>query len=100
MLERLVPGDQVMCIPTESDYGYKIGVPYGACGEIIEGEAEHQGLNYDGTSVKKLCCVVRFENYICQFHSSGNWLRERPGLMKITPDEKMKEEENAECLKS
>lgn len=93
MFERLVPGDQVMCIPTVSDYGYELGAPYGTCGEIIEGEAEHKGLNYKGEIVKKLCCIVRFESHICPFHPSGNWLRVRPGLMKITPDDQMREEE-------
>jgi len=98
-MEKLLPGDQVMCIPALSD-GRTILIPYGTCGEIIDGEAEHDGLSIFGNHVKKLCCVVRFESHLCQFHVSGNWLRVREGLMKITPDEKMKEEENEECLKS
>lgn len=92
MLEKLFPGDRVMCIPVPSDGG-RILIPYGTCGIVINGEEEHYGITLFGKPIKKVCCVVRFENHLCPFHESGNWLRVRPGLMKITPDETMREEE-------
>lgn len=93
MFERLVPGDQVMCVPASDDIGGEVLIPYGTCGVIIEGEALHEGLTNLGLVMTINCCIVRFESHLCSFHASGNWLRVRPGLMKITPDEKMKEEE-------
>lgn len=94
MLERLVPGDRVMCIPTEDDRGCTILIPYGAGGVIVEGDGDHEGSNLLGGSIKKRnSCIVKFDNHVCFFHKSGNWVRVRSGLMKITPDETMKEEE-------
>jgi hypothetical protein len=93
MFEKLIPGDQVMCIPASDDIGGVMLIPYGTCGVVVQGEALHDGLTFHGKEIIKICCVVRFESHLCPFHPSGNWLRVRPGLMKITPEEQMKEEE-------
>lgn len=93
MKERLVPGDQVMCIPTANDRGYMIAIPYGTCGEIVESEDMSKAVDNLGNVIHKIGCVVRFPTHICEFHPSGNWVRESAGLMKITPDEQLKEEE-------
>lgn len=93
MLEKLVPGDQVMCIPAANDRGCVIGVPYGTCGEIIKSESISEAIDNVGNVTHKMGCIVRFPSHICEFHPSGNWVRESAGLMKITPDDKLKEEE-------
>lgn len=92
MLEKLVPGDRVMKIPAKGD-DFEPIVPYGAFGVVLEGEGNFpcRNIHTNQTSIK-YGCLVDFEKHRSP-HGTGRWFVVRDGLMKITPDEKLIEEE-------
>jgi len=104
MFEKLVSGDQVMKIPAYIP-GFTPAparsndIPNGACGIVEESEATLPFIypeKYSHQTLYGYGCYVIFKNH----PNHGKVFFFRQQLMKITPDEKMKEEENAECLKS
>ena len=96
MLEKLVPGDRVIKIPTMKDekrQGEEFA-PFGASGVILEGECEMKVSNVDtGEIYKAYGCVVLYDRYPCPWAHDQAWFRIRSGLMKISPDEGLIHEE-------
>lgn len=91
--ERLYPDDMVMKIPGPSCPGIFLDtedVPVGTCGTVLEGEGEltywdHMMVPYVGYG-----CYVHFPS--CPTPNEKGWFINRPRLMKITPNDDLKNE--------
>lgn len=97
MFEKLVPGDRVMKIPASSDDSINddMKAPFGASAVVIVGEKTMLTESLDtGQQYTKYGCIIKYDNECYDSPTlDGEWFRVREGLMKISPDEKLIEDE-------
>lgn len=88
MLEKLVPGDRVMKIPSALDE-YEPIIPYGSSGVVQDHEGIHNSRNVHTFELSEAYgCLVIFDNYPAPNAGRG-WFMRRERLMKISPDEEL-----------
>ena len=94
MFEKLVKGDRVLKIPAPKDIIEGTAVPYGASGIVVKNEDYFPCWSDEGIE-EKYGCVILYDNKInaCPHTDDGTWFRVREGLMKISPDESLKDDE-------
>lgn len=97
MLEKLVPGDRVMKVPTLHD-DPKALISYGSCGVVSEGEGTFP---YQDITTKEehigYGCLVLFDNHYSS-HPTRCWFMNREQLMKISPDEDLIHEQEQQKI--